>query len=210
VSTDDRFDQESQEMQEILRLAQFYNEPPPTPRDAIWSAIQERRKVRALPPVWQRRPVWAVAAAVALVVLGVGLGRMTVRPPQPQPQTALSDAPQRASNTAQRIYTASHLGRSEAFLTQFAATPPADSDPELAGWARSLLTDTRLLLDAEAGLDPETVELLRDLEFVLVQIAHASESPEERQWVTEGMEQRAVMDRLRVLMTPRRQVPAGI
>ena len=208
MSTDDRFDQESQEMQEMLRLVRSYNEPPPTPRDAIWSAIQQRRKVRALPPVWQRRPVWAVAAALALVVLGVGLGRMTVRRPQPE-TVALGDAPQRAGNTAQRIYTASHLGRSEAFLSQFAAAP-GDSDPELAAWARSLLTDTRLLLDADAGLDPETVELLRDLEFVLVQIAHASASPEERQWVTEGMEQRAVMDRLRVLMTPRRQVPAGI
>ena len=67
MSTDDRFDQESQEMQEILRLARSYNEPPPTPRDAIWSAIQERRKVRALPPVWQRRPVpWPARLARSL------------------------------------------------------------------------------------------------------------------------------------------------
>ena len=44
MSTDDRFDQESQEMQEILRLARSYNEPPPTPRDAIWSAIQDAKQ----------------------------------------------------------------------------------------------------------------------------------------------------------------------
>ena len=88
----------------------------------------------------------------------------------------------------------------------FRANPKAEVvDRMFSEDADDLLTSTRLLLDSPAAKDPVTRGLLEDLELILVQIAQLSVEPgdEDVALVTEGMEQRGLLPRLRTV------VPAG-
>jgi hypothetical protein len=110
---------------------------------------------------------------------------------------------------AYRVAAEKHFGRAEVLLTQFRSdAEPGQRDAEFSSWARELLGDTRLLLDSPAAEDLEYRELLEDLELVLAQIVRAATKRrmEERQWVADSMDQRGVMERLRLLMP---QWPAG-
>jgi hypothetical protein len=212
---DDRFD-------DLLRdSAREYNEPPETPRDAMWTKITAARATekaekaeRATPPVIPLRPLrhlrplsWAAGIA-ALLALGIGLGRLTVdrtsAPPAPAP---VGVAAPRGSGAAYRLATTEHLSQSEAFLTLFRASVRGSGNERLASaTARQLLATNRLLLDSPAGSDPRTRVLLQDLELVLAEIAQLSPQPRSRdlELITEGLEQGGVLSRLRTA------VPAGM
>lgn len=185
--------------------ARSYNEPGAIPREAIWERIQESRRARRITSL-PRRPRWlqSVAAAAALIVLGIAIGRYTGDRPRGDAATERAEAAPEAARpdtapTPYRVAASEHFGRAEILLTQFDRS--VSSDDEVFGWARSLLADTRLLLNSPAGLEPEYRELLVDLELVLAQIVYAAarRSQEERLWVAEGMEQRGVLQRLRML-----------
>jgi hypothetical protein len=185
--------------------ARSYNEPDAIPREAIWERIQESRRARRVTPLSRRRPwVQSVAAAAALVVLGIAIGRYSAHRPSGGAVTdrvaAVPEAARpEAAPTPYRVAAAEHFGRAEILLTQLDNASRADD--EVFGWARSLLANTRLLLNSPAGLQPEYRELLVDLELVLAQLVYAAgrQSQEERLWVAEGMEQRDVLQRLRML-----------
>lgn len=199
-------------LEESLRAAaRDYHTPPATPRDAMWRAIDDRRRAdRVRRPA--RRPwiPWAAAAA-ALLAVGAALGRLSApgtaspgaasTPPVSAPATA-----PRVNEAAYRMATLEHLGQSEAFLTLFRASLHTGGRERLAtATARQLLASNRLLLDSPAARDPRTRLLLEDLELVLAEIAQlpADASAGERKLVGEGMERGAVLPRLRTV------VPAG-
>lgn len=198
-------------LEESLRAAaRDYHTPPATPRDAMWRAIDDRRRAdRVRRPA--RRPwiPWAAAAA-ALLAVGAALGRLsapgTASPgPTATPVSAPATAP-RVNEAAYRMATLEHLGQSEAFLTLFRASLHTGGRERLAtATARQLLASNRLLLDSPAARDPRTHLLLEDLELVLAEIAQlpADASAGERKLVGEGMERGAVLPRLRTV------VPAG-
>jgi hypothetical protein len=98
-----------------------------------------------------------------------------------------------------QLAVASHLNRAETLLTTFRTQPQtATPDPQLALFARDLLTSTQLLLDSPAGDDPNVAALLGDLELILAQIASMSvPSTEEREIIQDGMNRTAVLPRLR-------------
>ena len=195
-----------------------YHAPPVTPRDEIWSRIEAARRAgtpvpsevlpqsditsRASTPPGARRP-WLryVTGIAALLALGIGIGRVTTRsapvPGQPSP-AASSDR----SGPAYAIATANHLSRVETFLTTLRTTPGTG---QFAGQARDLLTSTRLLLDSPGTTDPRVRALLEDLETVLVQVTtlDGGRSREELDLITDGLEQREVLPRLRTI------IPAG-
>jgi hypothetical protein len=84
-------------------------------------------------------------------------------------------------------------------------------DPAVAPWARSLLAQTRLLLDARGDADPELDPLLSELELVLMQIVGVTEAAgDESRMRTEldlavgGMDDREVLTRIRAVL------PAGM
>ena len=83
-------------------------------------------------------------------------------------------------------------------------------DPTIAPWARNLLMETRLLLDARGGADPTLDGLLAELELVLTQLVGVTEAAGEERRRTEleltvgGMEEREVLTRIRAA------VPAGM
>jgi hypothetical protein len=202
---------DDQELDErLLRAAKAHNEPPETPREAMWEAIQRQRRaptvVRPMPRRWIGRP-WLplAAAAAAILAVGIGIGRVTsVTTPAP---VAVGPKTQPAgSEAAYRLATTEHLGQSEEFLTLFRSTVGQIGDHRLASaTARRLLTTNRLLLDSPAALDRRTRLLLEDLELVLAGIAQLSpHSPaEDVNLIREGIERGDVMPRLRTA------VPSG-
>jgi hypothetical protein len=189
VMMDDRFDER------LRQAAQDYHRPPAPPREEMWTRIQaERASRRAQPREVVLRPWlrWGLAAA-AVLVLGVLIGRATV-PHSGQ----LAVAPD--SNVAYRVAAAQYLTRTEALLTGFRAEASAGRpDAQFASQARDLLLTTRLMLDSPAAKSPRMRALLEDLELMLAQIAAlpAAQDPEDVKLITDGIEQRSVLLRLR-------------
>jgi hypothetical protein len=215
---DDRFD-------DLLReSARDYNEPPETPREEMWAAIQAGRRTGGQAdgteqgkPEFERRllavrpsarPSVRLAAGIAaLLALGIGLGRLTMRKsePLPAPVTVAAEIP-RSKGNAYQIATTEHLSQSETFLTLFRASLNGGGNERLASaTARQLLATNRLLLDSPAATDGKTRLLLQDLELVLAEIAQLSPQPRARDLdlITEGLEQGGVLSRLRTA------VPSG-
>jgi hypothetical protein len=211
--------------------AREYNEPPETPRDEMWAAIQAKRTAvdtavdavdkeaeeaetesgRILPfrSVRPSRFFRLAAGIAAVLALGIGLGRISapspIVAPAPAPAAVASEAP-RAGGTAYQLITTEHLSQSEAFLTLFRASVRKGGNEQLASaTARQLLATNRLLLDSPAAADARVRLLLQDLELVLAEIAQLSPRPRSRDLdlITDGLERGGVMSRLRTA------VPSG-
>jgi hypothetical protein len=218
---DDRLDDRLRE------LADEYNKPPETPREAMWERIVAERSKKAEPETpagdaddkgseprvlplrrfHHGRPFQIAAGIAAVLALGIGLGRLTVHPPKtaPAPVSIAAERP-KVNAAAYRVVTTEHLSQSEEFLTLFRASVRGQQDDRLASaTARQLLANNRLLLDSPAANDASTRLLLQDLELVLAEIAQLSPSTKshDRDLITEGMEQGGVLSRLRTA------VPAG-
>ncbi|MHB1192294.1 MAG: hypothetical protein ACYC6F_04530 [Longimicrobiales bacterium] len=202
-------------------LREEYNPPPEAPRDEMWAAVEARlepREARVVPLGEARsrraarlhRPLAWAAAAAAVLVVGVGIGRMTA-PLAPPVAEAPAGAPEGADPGILRVAAVEHLGRTEALLRMVRADGASGRvDPAVGMWARSLLTETRLLMDARQGQDPAMGELLEDLELVLVQIVGVTEAAggdqgrarEELTLTLDGMEQREVLSRIQAVVPP--------
>jgi hypothetical protein len=191
----------------LRRGARDYNAPPETPREAMWRAIEARRRQTRRLPVSPRRWIPWAAAAAAVLAIGVGLGRLSVRTaPQVAPVPVAARTSPRTSTTAYRLAAAEHLGQSEVFLTLFRASIRPGSDERLASaTARHLLATNRLLLDSPAANDRKTRLLLDDLELVLAEIAQLAPQAHRRdlELIREGIERDGMLSRLRTA------VPAG-
>ncbi len=192
----------------VRHAARDYNIPPDVPREDMWLAIESARAERqgrgALRVVfvspWVR---WGVGFAATLALgigIGVNLNRLTIQPDAGDLSMVGAAVEPSPRPNAYRIAAMEHLGRTEVFLTMFRADVRADRvDYELAKPARELLTTTRLLQGSPASDDTRLKELLDDLELVLVQIARlrGDEDGVEADLITEGMEQREVLLKLR-------------
>jgi hypothetical protein len=194
---DPKFDQWLREQ------AKSYHSPLPTPRDAIWKRIEDERRNKHVIDIrpWMR---WAVAAA-AVLVIGIGIGRWSAN--QPAAPSAPPPAGDRVAmeidslaNQAYQIAATQYLSRTEAFLVSFRADANRSSNTgRLTRQARELLTTTRLMLDSPAADNPRLRSLLEDLELVLMQIAllNPLEDGEDRDLITQGMQQSNVLPKLR-------------
>lgn len=226
----------------IRELARDLRRPPPTPREEMWSHIQERLASRAAGrrplgagsapgsgrPGLARTPAvagagvtgawtgWAVAAAAALVV-SLGVGRLTAPGADPGIRTADgstvgSGAAAEAAHPADgAVYAVAvrHLERTEALLSLVRADAGTGRlDPELRPWARGLLLETRLLLDAPDAPDPTLTGLLEDLELFLAQVtvmARGGPDAGERgrqdlRLIADGLEEQDVLTRIRTVL----------
>ncbi|MGQ0701865.1 MAG: hypothetical protein ACT4PM_01880 [Gemmatimonadales bacterium] len=191
-----------EELDDRLRaLARSYHEPPPTPRERMWEAIAARRAEAKVVPIEARRArrvLMLVGALAATLLLGIGIGRWVInQPPSSTGVTAVTEP-----TPALQLATIQYLGRAETFLTEFRT---AEQDSSFISRARDLLTSTRLLLDNPALQGSEVRKLLADLELILVQIVQlgAAGRPADRELITDGLEQRRVLPRLRS------EIPAG-
>jgi hypothetical protein len=65
---------------QMRRLTQSYNEPPVTPREAMWERIERARDGRAAVPIvasWRKSWLRTGAGIAAVLVVGIGIGRLT-------------------------------------------------------------------------------------------------------------------------------------
>jgi hypothetical protein len=210
----------------LSETAGEYNQPPESPREDMWAAIQEARQVvpieRARRFTTTRWVRWGMGIAAALAV-GIGLGRLTA---PGQPETAGSeqiaaDAPatapalttrgdaaaDRKPSRAVRLATAGYLDETATFLTVFRAqSREGGIDSSTHVWARQLLNGTRLRMGSRATAgNPHLRVLLEDLELVLAQIVQLGASGvetdlDETEFIDHNLEQRQVMTRLRATL----------
>jgi hypothetical protein len=116
-------------------------------------------------------------------------------------------SPNSTPASAYQLAAVRHLSEAEALLTSFRTRSTTDQqmDAQLGSWARSLLSNTRLLLDSPVANDPQRRPLLEDLELVLVQIVQLSpgSTVQDRDLIEKTLQQDHVMTRLRTA------IPAG-
>jgi hypothetical protein len=213
---DNRFDEKFDER--LAKAARRYNEPPETPREAMWARIRAGRADRrviesaARGGFWWLRRVWIPAVAAAVLVLGIAIGRFTAPvgkgdlarsgPLEAGPRETPGDAaPAGSGGGAYQLAAVPVLNQAELLLTQFRAGDAVeDNGDSYSARATALLMDTRLLLDSPAADNPEMRRLFSDLELVLTQIVRmAGESdPDEREYITDNMKNQSLLPRLRV------------
>ena len=221
---------EARDDERLRRLAADYNLPPATPREEMWAAIEAGIAgaasrapsapadvvpiERSRTPTWPGRRVdwrWAAAAGIVLA-LGVGIGRMTAPPREahtPGAEPSFVEEPEGPSSDPFRVAAAEHLGASEALLTLLREDAREGRlDRRVGSWGRSLLVETRLLLDSPAGVDPSLRELLEDLEMILAQVVVLSEDGvedgergrEELVLIARGVEEQDVLSRIQAAL----------
>jgi hypothetical protein len=190
------------------RVREAYHAPPKTPREEMWRVVSQRMREpvaqdEATPVIdltaakrrrgiVKRRMGWASVAAAALVVLGIGIGRSTAPGVATGPVATTQPAERGPAigEAALRLVANEHLGRSESLLTMVRADARDGSlSPGTGRWARDLLLETRLLMDARSGEDREIRALLEDLELVLAQIVGVTEGG-----TTDGSRARTELD----------------
>jgi len=191
----------------LMDAAREYQDPPPPPREEMWQRVQAgRRGQRAGGPVGIRDPkIWAPLAIAATLFLGIAIGRIWpllgsgVKQNVAKVDSLATDsaAPKKKDLFAQ--YAAEQtLGQAELLLTQYRSDVTANVAPTTTpADARRILLATRLLLDAPSISDPRLRDLLEDLELVMAQISEGSTQKEDRAVITEGLERRDVLPRLR-------------
>lgn len=199
---------ERDRFEEVLKtMSGEYNLPQrETPREEMWTKIRAKRTaVPSSRRTARRRWVgWGLAAAATLAV-GIGIGRITAGPGGDDGPRLASAAPDTAApaeteggSVAYEVAAGEHLSRVEAFLTLFRADARAGRTPDVTP-ARALLINTRLLQQSPAVRDPTLRAVLDDVELVLAQIAlyESANDGAELELITEGMEQRDVLLKLR-------------
>jgi hypothetical protein len=184
---------------------------PPPPVEEMWSSIEFARRYAPRAVTRRRWPVGAIGIGLAAsLALGITIGRMTGAPSAPltQPGPDTTPAVQTASPAADlpaldRFIAEQHMAEAEVLLADFDRTPPDDGTADMTAWARSLLTDTRLLLESPVANDPDRARLLLDLELVLAQIASLPPANRgaELDIIRDGIRQTNVLARLRTAST---------
>ena len=175
---------------------------PAAPRDEMWQRIQAQRALErqaGRTPAYRTWINWGVGAAAVLAV-GIGIGRMTTMQQAEAPGTTrvATVTPATPNQTAYKVVVNQYMASAEAMLTAYRTEPQGTLDPQVAEWARDLLTNTRLLLNSPAASDPKTAALLQDLEVIIAQIAaRSAPSNLENEIIRDGMNKTAVMPRLR-------------
>lgn len=209
----------------VRRAAAGYHEPPPTPHDEMWRAVEARLGERPGPVPRERRPstprrifarrgvggwVGLAVAASAILALGVGLGRVSAPPTAPSAGPSVASRPAAAESeslTGVRLVAERHLQASESLLRLVQADARAGHvDAQVGGWARGLLLETRMLLDSDASRDPVLRELLQDLELLLAQVAvlDGADTPErartELDLIARGLDEQSMMTRIQSVL----------
>jgi hypothetical protein len=187
-----------------------YRVPTPPDVDGIWAEVEREAFDRPAHPRWRsmsvHSPSWRVLgfAVAAALVAGVGLGRVTSRPAAaPMVVGAFDTASQSLPDGYDRA-ASELLGKTAMLLTALPSEAESGrTSNRFALQAGELLTSTRLLLDSPAASDRRFKELLEDLELILAQVARlrSARGPEELELITDALEERDVLPRIRSAVT---------
>lgn len=220
--TDERLD-------ELMAQAKHsYRVPADPPLDSMWARIEREHFDAGADDAWMvqgsaaRFPVrsrglrrWMAPAAgiAATLLVGIGIGRYSAAPTSTD-SDVLANLPvatdarqlQVAGSVAEPLQraTSEYIDETVALLASLrrdVRTSASPSSARFVAQATLLLGTTRLLLDSPAASDPQIRDLLDDLELVLAQVAKLRSEPraEELTFITEAMDERAVVPRLRTV-----------
>jgi hypothetical protein len=191
---------------EWVREALREIEPPPAPREEMWARIEQVRRSRRHngDHPWLVNAIrWGLPLAATLVI-GIGIGRLTAGRSASEP--AFVETPGIVALPAStepalpyRVAAVQHLVRTEALLTSLREDTRSGDTTDISGWARDLLTNTRLLIDSPASQDVQLGRLLEDLELILAQIAALDGAPpaDELELIEDGIQRNDMITRLR-------------
>lgn len=160
------------------------SEPDPYFEKRVWAKVSAEIGVRR-----QRRWSWLLAPAA--LGLAFYFGRVTAVPYLPQEQI-------RGAATVE------HLERSQAVLMETANVSPQ----AVQARAEELLSTNRLLRrSAQTAGELQTAELLEELERVLLEVAHSSETmdPEEATALRARIREQGLLFRVRLLELTQKQ-----
>lgn len=167
--------------------------PLPTPTDEIGSRQPVAPEAPATTPSTQPQPTQRTREQIRR-----DPRLQVIRPVNPNRYASTSGTP--ADPKIYQVAMVRHLADAEVLLTSFSVgSRDAAMNAQFAGWAKGLLSNTRLLLDSPAGDDPRRAKLLQDLELVLAQIVQLAPDAkaEDRQLIEGSIQQGHVMTRLR-------------
>jgi hypothetical protein len=175
----------------------------------LWSTLRPRLETAEAPqrrfwaPMWQPRR-WAIAGALAAVIIGAFLAGRFTGPKQSGPTLAKTQAPTMASNRVLMVAVGDHLDRTEMVLMELVNTR-AEGKVDISSqrdMAQSLVNDNRLYRQtAQRDKDPEIAGVLDQVERVLMEIAHQpdSVSGKELEELQRQIESQGVLFKVRVI-----------
>ena len=182
---------------------------PETVASAAPASVERAARAEPLVAATDSGPLAPTAAEEALALAVVEEPLETVRqfaaagpPPAagPAPASARRPVGSAPRATADEYDVADHLDRAAMLLVAFRTdSGGAESQRDLANWAREVLVETRSLLAALNGDGERERASLRDLELILVQIARLGpDAPDfERELAREGLDRQGTLLRLR-------------
>ena len=203
--SEDRFE-------ELMRdAAVSYRRPPEPPLDEMWTEIERATGDgrRAAGTTVTGRSTWRLARVLpiaATLVIGVGIGRFTAprfaTAPAAQSPVASRPSPDKKQELDRpyELAASRYFGQTAALLMALPSEAKAGrANEQFLARAGDLLSTTRLLLDSPAAQDQSMRNLLEDLELVLAQVVRLqdSHSKTELDFITQALEQREVISRLR-------------
>ena len=174
------------------------------PRRSLWAALLEPRR-------------WALAGAVAAIVLLAFLAGRISGPKPPAPTPVVSKQPPSGKDRVLMVAVGDHLDRTEMILVELANTR-AEGKVDISAerdFAQSLVTENRLYRQtAQRDKDPEIANVLDQVERVLIDIAHHpdSVSGKELEQLQQRIESQGVLFKMRVIeskVKARSRVEAG-
>lgn len=162
------------------------------PRRSIWAAVLQPRR-------------WAIAGALALILLAAFLAGRYTRPEKTGPSKLANTQQLKAgSDRVLMVAVGDHLDRTEMILVELANTRPegkVDISAE-RDFAQELVNDNRLYRQtAQRDKDPEIANVLDQIERVLIDIAHHpdSVSGKELEELQKRIEAQGVLFKVRVI-----------
>ena len=162
------------------------------PKRSAWAGLLQPRR-------------WAIAGALALILLAAFLAGRYTRPEKTgSPQLANTQQPKAGSDRVLMVAVGDHLDRTEMILVELVNAKPAGKVDISAerDLAQALVSENRLYRQtAQRDKDPEIAGVLDQLERVLIDIAHHpdSVSGKELEALQQQIESQGVLFKVRVI-----------
>lgn len=162
------------------------------PKRSVWAAVLQPRR-------------WAIAGALAVILLAAFLAGRYTRPEKTgPPQLANTQQPKAGSDRVLMVAVGDHLDRTEMILVELVNAKPTGKVDISAerDLAQALVSENRLYRQtAQRDKDPEIAGVLDQLERVLIDIAHHpdSVSGKELEALQQQIESQGVLFKVRVI-----------
>jgi len=175
----------------------------------LWSTLRPRLeqseapKHRAWTELLQPRR-WAIAGALAAIIVAAFLAGRITRPKQPGPTEIVHKQTSSGKDRVLMVAVGDHLDRTEMILVELANTR-AEGKVDISAereFAQNLVNENRLYRQtAQRDKDPEIANVLDEVERVLIDIAHHpdSVSGKELEELQQRIESQGVLFKVRVI-----------